>query len=54
VETIGTYSALLVLSPGERRERLRGVREFLERQPETTEGEFDVPLVTRVVRAIRA
>jgi SAM-dependent methyltransferase len=53
VQTIGTYSALLVLPPDERHERLRRVREFLERQPETTEGEFDLPLVTRVVRAVR-
>ena len=53
VETVATYSAVLVLPEAERSARLRSVREYLESQPETAQGEFDLPLVTRVGRAIR-
>lgn len=49
----GTYSALLVLEPAERAERLRQLREFLRSRPETASGEFDVPKVTAVARAVK-
>ena len=53
VETVATYSALLVLPPHERSARLKRVRDYLESRPETANGEFDLPLVTRVARAVR-
>ena len=53
VETVSTYSALLVLPPVERAARLQGVRAYLQSRPETAGGEFDLPLVTHVGRAIR-
>lgn len=53
VAMAGTYSAQLVLEPAERAERLRRLREFLRSRPETASGEFDVPKVTAVARAVR-
>jgi len=51
--TVGTFSATLVLEPHERAEKLRLLREYLLSRPETAGGEFDLPLVTTVARAIR-
>jgi SAM-dependent methyltransferase len=53
LETVSTYSAFLVLPEDQRAGRLRGIREYLESRPETADGEFDLPLVTRVGRAVR-
>jgi SAM-dependent methyltransferase len=53
VETVATYSAVLVLPEAERDALLGRVREYLAAQPETAQGEFDLPLVTRVARAVR-
>ena len=53
VATVGTYSAVLVLEPKQRAERLQRVREYLRSRPETAGGEFDLPLITRVARASR-
>lgn len=53
VETVATHSALLVLPADERAARLQGLRDYLKSRPETAEGEFDLPLVTEVARAIR-
>jgi SAM-dependent methyltransferase len=51
--TIATYSALLVLADDERAARLAKVRDYLQSRPETAAGEFDLPLVAQVARAIR-
>lgn len=53
VQTVATYSATLVLPADEQAARLRTVREYLQSRPETAHGEFDLPLVTRSVRAVR-
>lgn len=49
--TIGTHSHTKVVSPAERREVLDAIRTFLESRPETSSGEFDVPLTTVAARA---
>ncbi|MFI9406449.1 class I SAM-dependent methyltransferase [Nocardia sp. NPDC052316] len=49
--TIGTHSHTLVVSPQQRAEVLRRVTEYLHSRPETAEGEFDLPLVTLVLRS---
>lgn len=53
VETVGTYSAVLVLPEEERAALLRRVREYLASRPETARGTFELPLVTKVGRAVR-
>jgi SAM-dependent methyltransferase len=52
--TIGTHSHTLVITPEERAEVLARVRAFLDATPETSDGEFDHPLVTYAVRAVVA
>ncbi|WP_337191824.1 class I SAM-dependent methyltransferase [Nocardioides flavescens] len=46
----GTQSHTMVVSPEERAETLARVRAFLASQPETAEGEFDLPMQTWVAR----
>ncbi len=53
MHTLDTYSAYIVLPDHERAARKRAVREFLESRPETADGEFDLPIVTKVARTIR-
>ncbi|ANN14718.1 methyltransferase type 11 [Amycolatopsis orientalis] len=53
VETIATHSHLLVAPEAERAAKLRAAREFLDRNPETASGEFDLPLTTTVFRTRR-
>jgi SAM-dependent methyltransferase len=52
-ETFGTHSRMLVVPPGERTAVLTRIRQYLAARPETSGGEFDLPLVTKVVRATR-
>jgi len=53
VATVGTFSTMLVMEPPERAERLRRLREYLQSRSETAGGEFDLPMITSVARAIR-
>jgi SAM-dependent methyltransferase len=53
VDTVATHSHLLVAQPEEREATLARLRQFLENRPETASGEFDVPIVTTVLRAVR-
>jgi SAM-dependent methyltransferase len=53
VATVATHSRLLVMDEAKRAETLATIRDFLRRQPETSAGEFTVPLATVAVRAIR-
>ncbi|MFD8246143.1 class I SAM-dependent methyltransferase [Nocardia sp. NPDC059691] len=48
--TIGTQSHTVVVSPDERTEVLARIRAYLLARPETAEGEFDLPIVTLVLR----
>jgi SAM-dependent methyltransferase len=53
VAAIATKSQLLVLDEAERARTLAALRVFLHRQPETSAGEFTLPLVTVTLRAVR-
>lgn len=53
VATLGTHSRLIVSSAEERAEVFARIRKYLSGRPETAGGSFDVPLVTKVVRAVR-
>jgi len=51
--TIGTHSHTRVVSEKERAATLHRVRRFLDSRPETSRGEFEVPLSTVASRALR-
>ncbi len=51
--TIATHSHLLVMDEAERARLLARIRDFLRTQPETSNGEFTLPMVTVVLRARR-
>ncbi|WP_410615675.1 class I SAM-dependent methyltransferase [Amycolatopsis sp. lyj-109] len=53
VETIATYSMVIVSAPEESAALLGRLRRFLTENPATADGEFDLPLVTTVLRARR-
>jgi SAM-dependent methyltransferase len=53
VAGLATHSSLLVTDEAERTKTLATIREFLHRQPETSAGEFTLPLVTVALRAAR-
>jgi SAM-dependent methyltransferase len=53
VETLRTHSLFLVMEEPEREAVLTDVREFLATTPQTASGEFALPLITLVVRAVR-
>ncbi len=50
---IATYSRILVMDEAERARTLDTIRDFLDRQPETSAGEFTLPLLTVALRAVR-
>jgi SAM-dependent methyltransferase len=50
---IATHSHFLVMDETERNRLLARVRDFLHDRPETSAGEFVMPMVTVVVRALR-
>jgi SAM-dependent methyltransferase len=52
--TLATHSHVLVLSDDERTELMDRVLGYLRTTPETADGAFDLPLITQVVRAVRA
>jgi len=52
--TIATHSHLLVMDEAERAGLLARVRDFLRTRPETSGGEFTLPMVSVVLRARRA
>jgi SAM-dependent methyltransferase len=53
VATVATHSRLLVMDEGERARTLAAIRDLLHRRPETSDGEFTLPLVTAALRAVR-
>jgi SAM-dependent methyltransferase len=53
VALIGTHSQILVMEPGPRSDLLARIRAYLTSRPETAEGEFELPMVTSVIRAVR-
>jgi SAM-dependent methyltransferase len=52
--TLATHSSVLVMAEAERDRLLAEARAYLASRPETTAGEFTVPLVTAVIRVTRA
>lgn len=52
-EQIGTHSRVLIMPPPERDEMLAAVRAYLASRPETSHGEFALPMVTVVIRSVR-
>jgi SAM-dependent methyltransferase len=53
IATLRTHSAFLIMTPPEREAALGEVRRYLDRTPETSSGEFNLPLVTLALRAVR-
>jgi SAM-dependent methyltransferase len=53
VASIATHSQMLVADEAERARTLATIRDFLHRQPETSAGEFTLPLITVALRAVR-
>ncbi|MFD3593064.1 class I SAM-dependent methyltransferase [Nocardia sp. NPDC058640] len=51
--TIGTYSHTVVIPARQRAELLSGISDYLLAEPATAHGEFDFPLRTTVIRAVR-
>ena len=51
--TVATHSNFLVMDEPERTRRLAQVRDFLQSRPETSHGEFVLPMVTVALRAQR-
>lgn len=54
VATISTHSHVLTLPEGDRAELLGRVADYLRSTPETSGGEFELPITTVVVRTPRA
>jgi SAM-dependent methyltransferase len=50
---IATHSRMLVMDEAERRRTMAAIHDFLGRRPETSAGEFTLPLVTVAVRVVR-
>ena len=48
-----TFSRILLKDEPERARKLAAIRDFLDRQPETSAGEFTLPRVTVALRAER-
>jgi SAM-dependent methyltransferase len=53
VAAIATHSRLLVMPDAERAQLLDQILAYLSSRPETSSGEFTLPMVTGVLRAIR-
>ncbi|TCJ97290.1 class I SAM-dependent methyltransferase [Nocardia alba] len=51
--SIGTNSHTVVISARERAQVLARILDYLRTTPETADGEFDLPLRTEVIRAVR-
>lgn len=52
-QTVGTHSHTLVVSPEEREEVLARVYAYLRSRPETSNGPFELPINTTILRARR-
>jgi SAM-dependent methyltransferase len=50
---IATHSTVLVMPPAERDLLLADISAYLAARPETSDGEFTLPMVTSVLRAVR-
>jgi SAM-dependent methyltransferase len=53
IASVATQSWILVAGQQEREQTLARLRDYLAGRPETSSGEFELPLVTDVVRTLR-
>jgi SAM-dependent methyltransferase len=53
VALMATHSQVLVLPPAEQRRLLGQARAYLASRPETAAGEFELPMLTSALRAVR-
>ncbi|WP_020577309.1 class I SAM-dependent methyltransferase [Actinopolymorpha alba] len=53
VGAISTQSTMLVMPDGDRARLLGLIRDYLRGRPETASGEFGVPIIAGVIRAVR-
>ena len=53
VEVVATHSRVLIMEPRDRARLLAKIRSYLASRPETAAGEFRLPMVTSVLRALR-
>jgi SAM-dependent methyltransferase len=53
IETLGTYSQVIVSDPADSAVLLARIRQFLDANPATASGEFDLPLITWAFRSRR-
>lgn len=53
VATMATHSRFLIMEPERREWILAQVRDYLASRPETASGEFTLPMMTSVIRAIK-
>lgn len=53
LRAVATQSWIVVADPAQRERTLARARDYLATRPETSSGEFEVPLVTDVLRALR-
>jgi SAM-dependent methyltransferase len=51
--TLGTHSAVLIMDPAERDRLFGQIRAYLASRPETSGGEFELPMVTSALRSVR-
>lgn len=51
--TIGTHSHVLILDGAEREDLMARILAYLHTTPDTADGEFDLPIITVTVRAVR-
>jgi SAM-dependent methyltransferase len=51
--TLGTHSQVLVMDPAERDRLLGQIRDYLASRPETSGGQFELPMVTSALRSVR-
>ncbi len=51
--SLGTHSAVLIMEPAERDRLLGQVRDYLASRPETSQGQFELPMVTSALRSVR-
>ena len=53
VASIGTHSWALISEPADREAAFARIRGYLAERPETSSGEFVLPMTTEVLRALR-
>jgi SAM-dependent methyltransferase len=53
VATLATHSWALIIDPAQRDAAFARMRAYLAARPETSAGEFELPMVTEVLRALR-